>query len=128
MDKELLLLLNQLAEAKDLESDMKKERIRIEEQIQVIISNDKLEGSKSESDDDFSVTVTNGLTRKVDFDALKGADAELPADLKLIDYKPSLNLTNLRFLEKTANIDFLNSVNAAITIKPKKPSVSLKRK
>ncbi len=128
MKKELSTLLARLIEAKNLESDAKKGRLSIEAQIQELVINEKLEGSKSESDDDFSVTVTNGLTRSVDFDQLKALNDELPDNLKLIDYKPSLNLSNLRTLEKTANDAFMADVNSAITIKPKKPSVSIKRK
>lgn len=128
MKDEMIELVEQLEAAKKYESDAKDARVAIENKIVMLTPVDGLEGSSSHSNDDLLVTVSVGLTRSCDFAALSELDSELPDHLKLVTLKPSLNLKNLRVLEKTAGERFLAGVGKAITVKPKKPSVSFKRK
>ena len=125
---ELLSLSQDLENIKAKELKFKNKRIAIEDKIIGLIDNDKLEGSVSLSNDDCSITVSNGVTRSCDFDKLKVLCNDLPEDLSLITLKPSLNLANLRVVEKTAGPNFKEQIADAITIKPRKTSVAFKRK
>lgn len=129
MNELLLSLIDRLDEVKASELDVKHDRSLIEEQIIALVGNDKEEGSKTVSGDSFSVSVTNGLNRSVDFSAIEAINNDLKkSDLGIIDLKPSLNLKNLRLVEKVANAETMKTINAAITVTAKKPSLSIKRK
>lgn len=129
MNELLLSLIDRLDEVKASELAVKHDRSLIEEQIIALVGNDKEEGSKTVSGDSFSVSVTNGLNRSVDFSAIEAINNDLKkSDLGIIDLKPSLNLKNLRLVEKVANAETMKTINAAITVTAKKPSLSIKRK
>lgn len=129
MNELLLSLIDRLDEVKASELDVKHDRSLIEEQIIALVGNDKEEGSKTVSGDSFSVSVTNGLNRSVDFSAIEAINNDLKkSDLGIIDLKPSLNLKNLQLVEKVANAETMKTINAAITVTAKKPSLSIKRK
>ena len=112
---------------KDLFSN--KEKLLVEGFIAAMVGNDKMEGSKSESNDEFVVTTTNGVTRTCDWDKLTALQSQLPPNMDpLVEMKPSLNLPSLRLAEKIAGAQFAAALADAITIKPKKVAVTFKRK
>ena len=128
MTSSIYALTLELEEIKAQEKACKDNRIAIENQIIELVANDKLEGSMSFTQDDLSLTVSNGVNRTCNFVALAELQEQLPDDLNLVQMKPSLNLPNLRVIEKTAGANFKSQLEAAITIKPKKTSISIKRK
>jgi len=127
MNTELLQRISQLEAIKLEESQLKEQRLEIEDQITSLVANDEMEGSKTLKNDDVSVTVTNAVTRSCDFDKLHELGKELPANLQLISMKESLNLKNLRIVEATAGDNFKTLLNSAITVKPRKSAVKFKR-
>ena len=127
MNIELLQRISELEAIKLEESQLKEQRLETEESILALVNNDKLEGSKTLKNEDVSVTVTNAVTRTCDFERLHELGKELPVDLQLIAMKQSLNLANLRVVEKTAGERFKAALGDAITIKPRKSAVSFKR-
>ena len=124
----LFALTLELEEIKAQEKACKDNRLEIENQIIVLAKNSKLEGSASFSNDDITLTVSNAVNRTCDFEKLIELSKELPEDLQLVTFKPSLNLPNLRVIEKTAGVNFKASLDSCITIKPKKTAVTFKRK
>lgn len=128
MNQEIESLALELAEAKINEKACREARIELEEAIMQAVGNMDLEGSKTVSNDHLSVTVTNKVTRKCDFDQLIILDEQLRNDLKLVAHKPSLNLKNLRDIYRVANDDFKTLIDDAITVTPAKSSVTLKFK
>jgi len=128
MTSNIFALTLELEEIKVQEKAYKDNRIETENQIIALVGNPKLEGSVSLSQDDVSLTVSNAVNRTCDFEKLIELSKELPEDLQLVTFKPSLNLPNLRIIEKTAGAIFKGNLEHCITIKPKKVSVTMKRK
>ena len=128
MNSEIEAIALELAEAKVNEKAARDARVELEERLMALVDNTQMEGSKTVSNDFISVTVTNKITRSCDFDRLTELDDQLREDLRLVTYKPSLNLKNYRDIYRVANDEFKMLVDDAITIKPAKSAVTVKIK
>jgi|14BtaG_2_1085337.scaffolds.fasta_scaffold00072_15 hypothetical protein len=127
MNIELLQRISELEAIKLEISALNSQKLETENLILALVDNDKLEGGKTLKDENVSVTVTNAVTRTCDFEKLHMLGKELPPDLQLICMKQSLDLKNLRVVEKTAGERFKAALGEAITVKPRKSSVTFKR-
>ncbi len=118
--------MNQIIErylvAKAKEQAAKNERLAAEHDLFNLVSNDKVEGSKSLTTDRFKVSVTNKVTRILDHEAYQSVLTDIPHNMRFVDYKPAINLKNLRHLE-VARPDIVAS---CVTVKPAKPSITVK--
>ena len=121
--------IRDLEEAKLLERIAKENRIEAEQELQALIPNDKLEGSVSYRDEDYTITVTNKISRQCNLPILAEISKSYPDDMKLVRTKQEFNLTGYRKLmdSETMNNELRQSINELITIKPTKPSVAIKR-
>ena len=113
-------LINLLIQAKVEESRLKEVRLKLEDEIAKRIGNQKLEGTASQETETHKVTVSNKLTRSLDLDAYLDIRESLP--LEFVDFKPSINLKNLRHIEA---ID-PDIVARCVTVKPAKPTINVK--
>ncbi|WP_426287486.1 DUF7173 family protein [Luteibacter sp. E-22] len=86
----------------------------------------KDEGSVTMKGAQYKVSVTYGFNRTVDAQALEAIKREVPSELfeQAIDYKPSLVLAGLRYLQSNEP-DTYAMLAQAITSKPSKPSVKI---
>jgi hypothetical protein len=88
----------------------------------------KDEGSVSMRGEAYKVSITYGFNRTLDAPALEAVKREIPPDLfeQAIDYKPSLVMAGLRYLQ--SNEPGVYAILAqAITSKPAKPSVKIEQ-
>lgn len=120
---------------KDLVSDYKLCQIRLEkakedfyriEETLLAEVGHKEEGSFTTHIDDYKVTTTGKMTRKLDEKIWAKIAAHLPPTLvgMLIRNKPELNLRAFRDLEK-ANPDAYSIVAGAVITKPAKPTLKV---
>ncbi len=125
LENMLATLVTHIKNAKAEEQRAKDRRIEAEKQLIELVGFDKIEGSSSFETMDLKVTLTGKLTRILDrkkWDAIKHT---IPTDLHPIDYKPSLILPAIRYLENNEPATF-KAVSQAITTKPAKVAVTLK--
>lgn len=98
MSDNLEILCGKLHRAKQLEGNMKLERVRLEQEITAIVAT-KNEGTDKAEAGVFRVSVTSKLTRTLDYKAYLGIESDLPVGVRCVDLKPTLNLKKLRALE-----------------------------
>lgn len=112
-------------QAKAEEAEANKRRVAIEEQIVARVGV-KDEGTFSASTSHFKFSTTGRVTRTLDADALHGLDAVIPAAIlqRLVEYKPSLRLAELRYIENNEP-DYYRAFSKALTVKPAKPGVKI---
>jgi hypothetical protein len=108
--------------AKQKEDAAKAIRLDAEYNLIRAIGNDKTEGAKSIQTPTHKITVTNKVTRSLDYPAYQSIENTLPEGLRFVDYKPEINATKLRHVEAVDPA----IIAACITMKPAKPSVSVK--
>lgn len=83
---------------------------------------DKVEGAVSHKTDGFKVTVTYGLTRKVDTDALTKSWQALPAAVRAVfRWKADVSVTELKKLDAPA----LAAAATFITTSPASPQIRI---
>lgn len=111
-------------EAKRAEALARDDRIRIEQEI-IAITGCKAEGSKTHQAGEWKVTVTGKLNRTLDRAAWESIASDVPEHLRPVEYKPSLDLKGLRYLE-SHHPDIYRRVAEAIVTKPGKPAVEIK--
>lgn len=111
-------LCDRLAMAIAQEKAAKKERLEAEEALLKSVPK-KLEGTETLKTTNYKVSVSYKLNRCLDYDAYKAL--ELPEHLGFVDLKPSINLKNLRVIERVDPA----LVAKCITIKQSKPSIKL---
>jgi hypothetical protein len=125
MEATLQTLTIQLAHAKNLENSAKASRIQAEEAIIALMTDLKEKGSKTiDAGNGLSVTITTGLTYKVDFVALERALPDLVESLAICKETYSLN----NKLYENLNGEDRAKASACVTVTPKKISVTLKVK
>jgi hypothetical protein len=112
-------LCKQYIAAKNAESEAKENRLVAEAKLLAAINPSKLEGTETKATDGFKIYITNKLTRSLDYPAYKSL--ELPDKLAFVDMKPSLNIKNLRMIER---IDPA-LVAKCVTVKPAKPTIKI---
>jgi len=108
--------------AKRFEEEAKQVRLAAETRLIAAIGNDKLEGSMTVDTPHFKVSVANKLTRSLDYEAYKTLCDGLPEALQFVDLDPKINITKLRHVEAVDP----SIVAACVTIKPAKPSITIK--
>lgn len=109
-----------LLELKEQENIIKEQRIEVENDIAAIVAT-KEEGTDKAEVGSFKVTVTSKLTRSLDYPAYLAIENDIPAGLRCVDLKPTLNLKILRAMEM-ANPDI---IPVFVTTKPAKSSVKV---
>lgn len=106
-------------EAKAKEAAAKEERLKAEAELVSAVQPEKLEGTETRVTDGFKVSVTNKLSRSLDYEAYKAM--ELPDNMQFVDFKPSINLKHLRMIERLDPA----LVTQCVTVKPAKPSIKV---
>lgn len=119
-----LEIVQGIIDAKNAEDDAKQKRIELEEALIAIVGK-KDEGSQTHKIGDYKVTITAKLTRTLDKNVWAKVENAVPESLRPVEYKPSLDLKGLRYLELNEP-EVFKLVSTAVTVKPAKPSVSIK--
>jgi len=123
-------IINELAakliEAKEVESAARAHRLEVEQEIIEVVGV-KDEGSTTIKNDYFAVTTTGKVTRSLDVDRLVAIKDRIPKPImdKLVKIKPQLDTRSLRYIESNEP-DIYQIFSQALTIKPAKPSVTIK--
>lgn len=105
--------------ARNTEKAAKEYRLSLERKLVEAFGASKAEGTETKATDGFKVSVTSKLNRALDIDAYQALN--LPDNMSFVDFKPSINLKNLRMAERIDPI----SVAKCITTKPGKPSIKI---
>jgi len=105
--------------AKANERAAKEIRLTAEKELLKAIHPTKMEGTETTATDGFKISVTSKLTRKLDYEAYQ--ELQIPENMSFVDFKPSINLKNLRMIER---ID-PSLAAKCITTKPAKPTIKL---
>lgn len=116
---------DQIRTAKTQEMLARMRRIEAEKQLIELVGFDKTEGSSSFESCGLRVTLTGKLTRTLDPKKWEEIKHTIPTDLHPVDYKPSLILPAIRYLENNEPETF-KQISQAITTKPAKVAVILK--
>ena len=97
--------------------------IRIDKQNQIVkLVSTKLEGTDSVQSPSYKVTVSNKLTRKLNYQEYLKVEGEMP--ISCVDMKPVLDLRKVRMLEELDG----SFTSTFITTKPAKAAVKIERK
>lgn len=112
-------LCRELLDAKAAEEFAKNRRISIENKIAALFDPFKLEGTETKKTGKYKISVTSKLTRKLDYEKYQAL--QLPENLGFVDFKPEINLKNLRMMER---IDPA-IVTQCVTVMPAKKSVKV---
>jgi len=110
-------------EAKRAEGQANRQRIAIEKQIAEPLDVPG-EGSKTHTLDNFKVTLTQPVTRKLDADIWDEVKHRIPAHNHPVVMKPSVDTTGVKWLIKNEP-DTWNCIAAAFTTKPGKVGVKV---
>jgi hypothetical protein len=110
-------------EAKRAEGQANRQRIAIEKQIAEALDVPG-EGSKTHTLDNFKVTLTQPVTRKLDADIWDEVKHRIPAHNHPVVMKPSVDTTGVKWLIKNEP-ETWNSIAAAFTTKPGKIGVKV---
>lgn len=111
-------LVEQLAVLRNEMADIKSQIMVVEQDIIAQTPGQKLEGTtKTEWG-----SVTNRLTRKLDYDAYLDLEDTILESVKFVELKPTISLKKLRLAE-AVNPDM---VAACVTVKPAKPAIKIK--
>jgi len=91
-------LCDELQRQKGIETAAKESRVKIEAALAGLIAT-KEEGTDTLETDAYKVTVTNKLTRDLDYPAYQSIEEGLPVGLRCVVMKPALDIKKLRALE-----------------------------
>jgi len=118
-------MLNHLAHCKAQEDEARARRIKAEEAITTALGV-KSEGAQTHKVDNWSVTITGKINRTLDTATWDAIKTSVPEQFHPIRYKPEIDTKGLRWLEENEPAVYA-TVCQAITAKPGKPSVEIKR-
>lgn len=124
MKEELSKLTEFLFRAKASEANAKEYRIELEEKIASLLQGPS-EGSVSDKDYHYKVTVTRKFLRTLDLEKYDQEKTTIPPDLDPVWLKPTLDLKKLRSIED-ANPELYKKCCTFIETKPAKTSVTVK--
>jgi hypothetical protein len=110
-------------EAKRAEGQANRKRIAIEKQIAEALDVPS-EGSKTHTLDNFKVTLTQPMTRKLDAAIWDEVKHRIPEHNHPVAMKPAVDAMGVKWLVKNEP-DTWNSIAAAFTIKPGKVGVKV---
>lgn len=118
--------LHQLAAAwlaaKKAENAAAKQRQAIEEQI-VALTGKRDEGAQTHEADQFKVTVTGKVSRKMDWDKWEQVKAQIHPNLHPVKFKPELDERGVKYLQ--ANEPEIYAL-LPIEVKPAKTAIEVK--
>ena len=109
---------------KQAESEANESRVEIERQIIQLTGFVKLEGSQSVKNNDFKISLTAKLDRKLDVAAYLLIESQLPEDMRPVKVKTELDLTGIKWMEKNEP-ELAKLVTNCVTTKPAKTSVKV---
>lgn len=108
--------------AKRAEDDAIEARRNIDAQITALLPSEKTEGTVSEKLGDYKITVTYGVTRKVDAEEIRTNWDKLSSGAQeAIDWKPSLSVSKFR---KLSDVE-MAQLSKFIETKPSAPTVKI---
>lgn len=112
-------------DAKEFEERANAARIEAEQRLCGLLTL-QTEGTTKACAGVYRVTVTTKLNRALDVEKLADLDKKIPAAIlrRLVDYKPTLNLRELRYVEQNEP-EHYKAFSQALTVKPAKPSVKV---
>ena len=120
-------LCRKIQDAKAIEADARKERTKLElELVSLIGVADNREGTETATPDGYEVKITGRSNRTIDGDKLQelAREAGLSDHLStLFRWKPEINLAVWRAADRAIT----DPLASAITAKPGKPTVTIKR-
>lgn len=125
MNTRLDTLCLALMRAKEDEDRARETRVAIEAEI-VKLVDAREEGSVTTTGEQFKASVTFGVNRTVDREALEAIRDSVPPALfhKAFDYRPSIDLAGLKYLRNNEPETYA-VLAQAITARPAKPSVKV---
>lgn len=122
--QDLTTLTLDLIAAKKAENEANSRRVALEEQI-ISILGVKEEGAATHDVEGIKLTITGKLSYKADMDVLAELCKALPKNMRPIKTEPKLDETGCKYLRNNEP-EAWKQIAAAITIKPAKPSVTIK--
>lgn len=115
-------LFDELRSAKAKEAEAKAERIEVEQRILALVEDAPDNGSRTLKGERGRISVKFGLSYKADIDALREIEG---APLKFVPAKYELDAKAYEAMREADQAAFAK-VAQFVTVKPKKPGVSLK--
>ena len=106
------------------ESEANEGRVEIEKQIIQLTGFAKLEGSQTIKNEDYKISLTAKLDRKLDVIAYQAIQEQLPEDMRPVKTKTDLDMTGLKWMEKNAP-ELAKLVSNCVTTKPAKTAVKV---
>lgn len=93
-----------------------------------LVTNRQQEGTTRADTEHFKISVVDKINRSVDSEELARIAPQIPEAIgrRLINWKPELRMTELRFIQNNEP-EIYAIVAKALTAKPAKPSVSVER-
>lgn len=111
--------------AKADEDAARQRRIALEEDI-VAEHGCKDEGTATHHADGYKITITGKVNRTLDRAAWESVQGSIPENLRPVEYKPSLEVKGLRYLQQNEP-DLYRIASEAITAKPGKAAVKVEK-
>lgn len=117
-------LIQALIDAKAAEDAARERRIDAETELLAELPIHKPEGSTTFKVDDYKVTVTTGVNRRIDSALIEHVRATIPPALfeQAVRWKPEANPAGIRYLQNNEP-EVYTVLAQAITATPAKPSV-----
>jgi len=114
-------LIENLLNAKRNEETAKMARIEAENALTFAVNNQQVEGTKSLQHDLYKVSVSNKLTRKLDYELYQQLITPLLDAAQFVTLKPEIDLKKLRVAESI----YPDIVAKVVTTKPAKPEIKI---
>lgn len=118
--QQISALAREIMTLKEQECGAKEQRQAKEKELAALIAT-KDEGTDKAEAGPYKITITSKLTRTLNFEAYRAVEEQIPEGLRCVDMKPTLNLANLRAMDK-ARPGFSAQF---ITSKPASPGVKI---
>lgn len=120
-----MTLYEQWLSAKAEEDAARQRRIDLESDI-VSEHGCKEEGSATHHADGYKITITGKMNRTLDRGAWESIAPTIPEHLRPVEYKPSLDVKGLRYLQQNEP-ELYRIASEAITAKPGKAAVKIEK-
>lgn len=115
-------------DAKQAEEAANAKRLDAEQKLTALIEH-KSEGATKTEVGPYRITLTGKLTRSLEAEKIDAMAKRIPIPIlqRLVQYKPSLNLKELRYIEQNEP-EHYRVFAEALTVKPAKTAVSIELK
>lgn len=120
-----MTLYEEWLSAKAEEDAARQRRIDLESDI-VAEHGCKDEGSATHHADGYKITITGRMNRTLDRAAWESIAPDIPENLRPVEYKPSLDVKGLRYLQQNEPALYAKAAEA-ITAKPGKAAVKIEK-